>query len=59
MSRLLRSTDRKGSDRIAREDLFAEYDELLRLRQRVKIAECGRAIGPPGLRIPTPDTKMN
>jgi len=30
----------------AEDDLSAKYDELLKLRQRVKIAECGRATGP-------------
>jgi hypothetical protein len=28
------------------DDLSAKYDELLKLRQRVKIAECGRAMAP-------------
>lgn len=45
MDRLFRPDIRKGSPGIAWEDLSAKYDELLRLRQRVKIAECGRAIG--------------
>lgn len=49
MGRLLRSDDCKSSRGITPHDLSAEYVELLELRQRVRIAECGRAIGPPQL----------
>jgi hypothetical protein len=44
MSRLVLLAYRKNCNEIAREDLSARYDELLKLRQRVRIAECGRAI---------------
>jgi hypothetical protein len=46
MSRLVRLAYRKNCHEIVREDLSARYDELLKLRQRVRIAECGRAISP-------------
>lgn len=55
MSRLLRSDNCKSSGGIALEDLSAKYEELLKLRQRVKIAECGRAIGPARLTSLTHD----
>ena len=46
MGKLVRLAYGWNCHEIAREDLSARYDELLKLRQRVRIAECGRGIGP-------------